>query len=113
MIEIDQSYLALLEAFRVLKPSGRLFVSDSVSDPECMRLLPEAERRQWYEKKFGSRRVDYREYLTSIGFEVMSYQETGQFAVKEGRLEDMGTRRGFEMQCLTFRVEAHKPQVGS
>jgi ubiquinone/menaquinone biosynthesis C-methylase UbiE len=82
----------LADAFRVLKPGGRLAVSDIVFDGELSELpIDEAQLRgalSWAACFAGAlTRGDYRRLLEAAGFERVGLEVTRRYSVAELREE--------------------------
>lgn len=111
MGEIDQPFLTMQESFRVLKPAGKLFLSEGMLNPECIRQFPEEGRQELYNHGFGRRGTDYREHLTSMGFKIISYQQSEPvtFNLGESWLADIAARYGIQIRGFGVTIEAQKP----
>jgi len=111
MSEIDDSSLTMQEAFRVLKPGGKLFLSEGTVDPACIREFPEEGRRKLYDHGFGKDDRGYKERLLSMGFDVVSYHQSDPMTPDLGRstLADIAAKYGVQIRTVGVTVEAQKP----
>jgi SAM-dependent methyltransferase len=111
MSEIENSSLAMQEAFRTLKPGGKLFLSEGMLDPECAQAFPEEGRKALSAIGFGNAAVGYKEQLRSIGFNVVSYQQWGPRTPELGRstLTDIAAKYGVQIRLYAVETEAQKP----
>lgn len=111
MIEIGDAHLTMQEAFRTLKPDGRLFLGEGMLDPACIQAFPEQGRRELSEHGFGRSGVGYREQLLSIGFDVVSYRQWGPSTpnLGESTLADIADKYGVQIKLLGVEIEARKP----
>jgi hypothetical protein len=111
MAEIENSSLTMHEAFRTLKPGGKLFLSEGMLDPECIQAFPEEGRQELSDHGFDQAGIGYREQLSAIGFDVVSYQQWGPTTPNLGRstLADIALKYGVQIRLYAVEIEAQKP----
>lgn len=112
MAEIDGSFLTMQEALRVLKPGGKLFLSEFVLDPDCFDAFPEEGKRELRERVFHSSDVGmrYGERLLSLGFNVLTDQSTPITPyLGESDLVEIGAKYRIPLKMLGVNIEAQKP----
>ncbi len=111
MSEIENSFLTMQEAFRTLKPGGKLFLSEGMLDPECIQAFPEEGRQELYDNGFAQADVGYKERLLSIGFNVVLHQQWGPTTPHLGQstLADIASKYGVQIKILAVEIEAQKP----
>jgi ubiquinone/menaquinone biosynthesis C-methylase UbiE len=107
---IPASHLAIKEAYRILKPSGKLFMSDIDLDPDCFAKFPKAVQEKW--------RSDMKDPHVGTGFEYR-LQQTGFKIVlmksscssldpNESTIAKLAAKHGFIMKVIGFSIEAQK-----
>lgn len=107
---IEGSHLALAEAYRILKPAGRLFMTDAEVDPFSFAQLPDAEQEAWL-KRFPQQSRGYEEILFDTGFEILQIEQVGKILLqpRESVLAEMATKYDIQMYLRKYRIEARKP----
>jgi ubiquinone/menaquinone biosynthesis C-methylase UbiE len=107
---IEKNHLALAEIYRVLKPGGRLFMSDADADPSSFEQLPDAEQEAWL-KRFPQQGKGYEETVLETGFEILQMEQTGKTPLQphESVLAEMTTKYGITMYLRGYHIEARKP----
>jgi hypothetical protein len=99
------------EAFRALKPGGKLFLSEGMLDPECIQAFPKEGRLELCDHGFDQAGVGYKEQLLSIGFDVLSYEQSGPTTPNLGQstLADIALKYGVQVRLFAVQIEAQKP----
>jgi ubiquinone/menaquinone biosynthesis C-methylase UbiE len=107
---IEGSHLALAEIYRILRPDGRLFMSDADVDPSSFQQLPGAEQEAWL-KRFPQQGKGDEEIMLETGFEILQLEQTGKTLLRprESVLAEMATKYGIPMYLRGYRIEARKP----
>ena len=107
---IEENHLALAEIYRILRPGGRLFMSDADVDPYSFQQLPSAEQEAWL-KRFPQQGKGYEEIMLETGFEILQLEQTGKALLRprESVLAEMATKYGIPMYLRGYRIEARKP----
>ena len=113
LVEIGEPALAVQEAFRVLRPGGKLFLSEGMLDPECVSRFPEEGQEQLRAKGFIGTAKAYREHVLSAGFGIVSHHQSPPTTFKLGRswLADIGEKYGIEIRSAGIAIEAQKPEA--
>ena len=110
--EIGEASLVLQEAFRVLKPGGRLFLAEGGRlDPECLQQFPEEGLQELRDHGFLREGPGIRERLVSAGFQVTFFQRSGPAELSLGRstLADIADKYGVRIRGWAVSIEAQKP----
>lgn len=111
MGEIENSFLTMQEAFRTLSPGGKLFLGEWALDPECIQAFPEEGRQELHDNRSDQTGEGYKEKLLSIGFDVVSYQQSGPVTPDLGKstLADIASKYGVQIKVFEVTIEAQKP----
>ena len=110
--EIAQPDLTLQEAFRTLRPGGKLFLGESAGfDPECLSQFPEEGLQELRDHGFIGEGPGLRERLASLGFEITFHHEGEPRTLNLGRstLADIAAKYGVQMRGSGVTIEAQKP----
>ncbi len=107
---IEGTDRALTEIYRILRPDGRLFMSDADVDPSSFQQLPDAEQEAWL-IRFPQQGKGYEQILIKTGFEILQLEETAKTLLRpqESALAEMGTKYGTPIYLRQYRIEARKP----
>jgi ubiquinone/menaquinone biosynthesis C-methylase UbiE len=107
---ISGSHLAIQEAYRILKPRGKLFMSDIDLDPDCFTKFPAGVQEKW-RRDMNDPHVGtgYENRLLNAGFKIVS-MESSRSALdpKESTIAKLATKHGFVMNVIGFSIEAQK-----
>ncbi|HTY07617.1 MAG TPA: methyltransferase domain-containing protein [Candidatus Edwardsbacteria bacterium] len=101
---------ALREAYRILTPGGKLFMSDIDVDPESFNQLPPPVREQWQrEHNDLDIGTGYEQRLRKVGFIVNSI-ECSRYNLdpQESTLAELGAKHGIKMGVIGYQIEAEK-----
>ena len=107
---ISGSHLAIREAYRILKPSGTLFMLDAEPDPESFAQLPDGIQNKLRESD-PDMGTGYKNRLKNAGFEMLYYAETAgrKLIPGESALADTAAKYGIVVYLREFKVQARKP----
>lgn len=107
---IDGSHRALAEAYRILRPGGKLFMGEGVVDLESFNQLPKEVQLEWRTRDpdIGQ---SYEVGVERVGFEIVSLFRGARFALQpdESDLAQVSTKHGITMYMIGLRLEARKP----
>jgi SAM-dependent methyltransferase len=104
--EISRSTdVALKEAYRILKPGGRMYLCEDSFTPETVSELPAD-----VQKKHGLPRPEYTDLLKGAGFDILSEEKYAEIPgqARWGDLFRDAEEHGVTLQVQMFAIEAEK-----
>ena len=109
---IAGSHLAIKEAFRILRPGGKLFMADMDIDPESFAQFPQEVQNKWRSDNNDPYvGLGYESRLAEAGFKIITL-ETRQSSLdpKESTIAELAAKHGFILKTVGFKIEAQKPR---
>lgn len=107
---IDRGAIAILDAFRILKPGGRLFMVDATPMTAEFEKLPK-EIQAEIRHNFPAITKSYDNLVRDAGFEIIDFEETTKRKLEpdESGLANLARQHNIEMMIQFFNLEARKP----
>ena len=107
---IDRGAIAILDAFRILKPGGRLFMVDATPMTQEFEKLPK-EIQAEIRHNFPAITKTYDSLVRDAGFEIIDFEETSKRKLEPGEsgLANLAQQHEIEMMIQFFNLEARKP----
>jgi SAM-dependent methyltransferase len=111
IVEIGDPEVLLPEVYRVLKPGGRLTLSEGGGiASECLAQFPEEGMRELHAAGFARGGPSLEEHLCSTGFEIAFIRRHEPRAMNLGRstLADIAEKYGVKLLIAGQQIEARK-----
>jgi len=107
---IDRGAIAILDAIRILKPGGRLFMVDATPVTVEFEKLPK-ELQAEVRHNFPAITKTYETLARDAGFEIIDFEETSKRKLEPGEsgLANLAKQYDIEMMIQFFNLEARKP----